>query len=574
MLYFDQAQLTLSGRNAAITMANELVEKLTADGGKVMLVSNAGRLKIVERFTDDPSRLQASLSELRGDFEQVDFFPNGEISRINDVVDELSDIGIGSEYAALGLAREFMKKEQLRATRSMRRLALSLSILGDVPSPKAMVYFADNLRANAGEHYMRYFGARFLATNAGDAARSTDATLSLDGVIAAAVAQGIRFYPVKPDGLSARLTNPATPGGLQRSQANPAYARSSQEDAQNTLLNLASETGGEAFVFGARATNVSRAINEDFSCVIVLSIDPANFRADTPYSLKVAVKDPDIKVGSRGRIVFQSRQRRETAELLAAFVAPELTGAGFGVQAHVIPTGVRGGRLTGLLQIAVPATALTAADWELGASIHDADAVREEISTRVELTRPGVPVIYEREIELGPGEYDVVFVARENQSGVVESDQIQVEWRRLRSGSHHVGPVSLLQPSVGLFLRGDDRRERGSLAIGVDNALDPSRPTAMIGIVCTSQRRKDGLRIERRLTGPATVDFEPIAIPVDAEGERCAQVRDLVPAGGLSPGRYRYDIVLMQDERELERVQRLFVTTGFASDASDPATGS
>jgi hypothetical protein len=78
-----------------------------------------------------------------------------------------------------------------------------------------------------------------------------------------------------------------------------------------------------------------------------------------------------------------------------------------------------------------------------------------------------------------------------------------------------------------------------------------------MGLVCRSRRHKGLLRVERALIGDAAVEF-PL-LQFELEHERCAQIRDLIPADSLRPGAYRYVLRVTRDGVVLHEVFRDFV---------------
>ena len=60
----------------------------------------------------------------------------------------------------------------------------------------------------------------------------------------------------------------------------------------------------------------------------------------------------------------------------------------------------------------------------------------------------------------------------------------------------------------------------------------------------------------RRPSNPSEVQFPELQFRLDSE--RCAQIRDVIPAGSLGPGFYRYVVRVKQDEELLQEVAREF----------------
>ena len=55
---------------------------------------------------------------------------------------------------------------------------------------------------------------------------------------------------------------------------------------------------------------------------------------------------------------------------------------------------------------------------------------------------------------------------------------------------------------------------------------------------------KTPLDVTRVLEGVSPVEFPPLTL--DLKDERCGQVRDMIPAKTLGPGRYRYEITVRE----------------------------
>ena len=109
--------------------------------------------------------LLSALHELQGNQEHFDTDAQQEQARIAEV---LGYIGIGSNASdtsaqtdykqALSLARQYYQDELWRAERNLRRFSMVLGSLALIDRPKAVIYFADNMRRNAGQHYLDLFG--------------------------------------------------------------------------------------------------------------------------------------------------------------------------------------------------------------------------------------------------------------------------------------------------------------------------------------------------------------------------------------------------------------------------------
>ena len=541
LFYFDQLHLTLGGRARALDLARELVGRLIDSGDRAMIASSGRRLSVVQEFTGDRERLLAALGRLEQDRTQWDFYANEEDDRVAEVVDRLetSDNVAG----AVGLARSYQREEQYVAERSLRRLEVALMPLTGLDSRKVAVYFGDTLRQNPGEHYMTFFGTSLQRRSPAIGDIASEAFMAgsvFDRAVNQAAAHGARFYAVYARGLVAQVdADPPSATAISRAETVPASARTRFRDAQNTLANLASETGGQAFLRGENGARIAERILADQACVYTLSFDPTGLPQDDPLRVVVEVAREDVRVNVRGRIVLPSEAARDTARLLGAF-AMGGEGDDFGLRADLFPTGYDDGTYTGLVQISVPGTALPSASWELGVSLVRRERVVEELARTLAASAPGVPLVLEGEVRVAPGPLEVVAVAREAGTSYVMSERRAVEWPDPDDRPVTCGPLALLQPTVGAFVRGEISRTAGSLALAQTEAVRADLPTALLGLVCRDRRRRGVLRVERSLVGGSSVEFP--GLQFDLDQERCAQVRDLIPAGVLSPGLYRYEI--------------------------------
>ena len=205
LLYFDQPHLTQAGRRASIDAAREMMPKLMAGGNRAMIVSNAKSLKVLVPLTDDKSKIDAALAAMIGDVTDFDPFAMTEENRLAEIMGEISN----RVDLAIALAKRYAQEERSRQERDLNRLRMVIGRLAEVDPPKAVLYFADNMRGNAGEHYLSFFSGNVLAERNGtptaaaadvQLAASTGA-LPLDGVINEASADGVRFYTVEGQGL-------------------------------------------------------------------------------------------------------------------------------------------------------------------------------------------------------------------------------------------------------------------------------------------------------------------------------------------------------------------------------------
>jgi hypothetical protein len=206
---------------------------------------------------------------------------------------------------------------------------------------------------------------------------------------------------------------------------------------------------------------------------------------------------------------------------------------------------------TGLVQVSVPGTALPGTSWEIGASLVSRGHVQEEMSARLSVNIAGAPLVVEREMLFAPGPYEIVAVAREVTTGQILSKQEAGSWPEFVDEDVIVGPIVVLQPAVGAFVREGRSQSKGVVAKSHTDPVRVDQPTALVGLVCRRPGLKDPVRAERKLQGETAVDFAPMDL--DFGEDRCVQVRDLIRAGTMGEGDFRYEIRVMRAGEEIAK---------------------
>ena len=78
----------------------------------------------------------------------------------------------------------------------------------------------------------------------------------------------------------------------------------------------------------------------------------------------------------------------------------------------------------------------------------------------------------------------------------------------------------------------------------------------MITMICRWKGRMGVVRVERELTGATSMAFDPIEL--DLSNERCAGIRDIIPAGTMTEGKFRYEVRVFDGEEQKASRHRVF----------------
>ena len=566
LFYFDMAHLTQSGRQGAIDSAREMLPKLLLGENRAMIIANAAELKTLVPLTSDVTTLDAALAKMIHDVSTFDIYASTEGLRMAQVVREMAD----DPLTALMTARRFAADERWRQENDLRRLSMVLGRFADVDAPKIAIYFADNMRQNAGEHYLSFFGETNLMQGQGvqadaEAIRVDGDTgvIPLDRVVNEAAGLGIRFYTVEGQGITGEAA-PIEVGnsasivrqGGKSNMAPPAVNSQHTRDAQGTMMSLAAETGGRAFLNGVAPARMAAQILGDLSCLYLLSFDPKEFPQDKPLAVAVVVKKPNVKTMVRGRLVIQSESVRLTGRVLSAFVSPAggVARNDAAVRIGMIPISYDAGKFKARVQVLLGGSAVPSATWDIGTSLVSRGAVRQDGSGRIQVMLPNTPAVFEQDMEFAPGDFDLVAVAHETQTDTVLSTETHGTWPKPDADLASVGPIVASQPRAGGFLRNGEKQTQGAVVIAEDEPIRRDAPTAVISLVCRAKDEKRPLRVVRTLVGEAETPVG--SSDLDLKTQRCAQVVDLVPPKVLGPGRYRFVVSVSANGQELAKGER------------------
>jgi VWFA-related protein len=564
LFYFDQHHLTAAGRQNSLDTTRRLVPELIHDGDRAMIVSAGMELATVAELTDDPQVLLDAVDGLEADRRQWDPFPYQEDLRIRHILDALHD---SDTDHAISLARLYQREERFHTEKALRIFGASIGRLGGVDPPKVAIYFADTMRRNAGAHYLSFFSESQQRNRGALRAAQMDsfsAATPFDRAIEEAAAHGVRVYTVQAEGL-------VGDSSLVRATPQNRSNRQRVRDAQNSLVGMALESGGRGFINGVPAPKIAERILSDMACVYLLSFDAGDLRRDSPLPVRLVSHPPDVEAQARGTLVIQSESRRATSRLLTAFASPATMESDLEIRGAVIPVGFENGAYRALVQVAVPGSPIAGARWDVGASLVSSGEVRDDASGQVTVSGPRVTVVFEREMHFSPGPYELIFVARESETRQVGRASLEGSWPEKNEGPVLIGPIVVIQPAEGAFFRDGDVRDGGALAVAEQGWARTDRPTALVALVCRGSSKKKTWQVERRLSGDSSADFPPTEL--DLADERCAQIRDLVPTGTMTEGRFRYTVRVIDRSHEIAASTHSFTALGPDSldEAGSPA---
>jgi hypothetical protein len=544
IFYFDQSHLTMMGRAESLNIARDIINRLIVDGSRASIVSSGSRLETIVPLTGDAAKLIAGLETLRTNMKQWDTYAATEERRAWEVM-----LPFSKESQCLR-AEVLAREEWMEVRRSTERIGFAVSALTDAPVPKGLIYFGDTLRQKAGLHFL-HLPAECSAAASGEMIPA--AAGEFDALIREALARGVHLFMIEAQGFVSDRDK---------------WDKERHEAAKDALVGLAAETGGEAFLGGASSKHMADRIAARSSCVLLLSFPPGDLPRDQPLSVTLQLNAPNVKIRHQGRIVVPSQTSLERAQLLAAFVDPAQADDG-SLRVLLVPRGGDGKKWNASVQLRLRPSGLPDTSMELGASMVRHNAVTQQFSASIATKSGSRVMVLERSLDIAPGEFSVVAVARDVHRQDVVSRRLDAGWPNPEQLEAAIAPIAVLQHGAAAIARNGEISTSGSLARDVDEMLDPSVIVNLETVVCRGAKVKTPVIVERWLDDGQASDFAPMTI---AETEApCVQVVDAVPAARLHEGAVDYRVVArIGDDVVAQERRTLRIGAPVAMPAAEP----
>ena len=269
ILFFDLSAMEPEEVDRAVKSATDYVNKQMSPADLVSVITLGNSMTVTQDFTNDHAALKKALTAING--EEGQGFEQG----LTGSSDGTADTGAqytpdDTEYNLFNTDRRLM---------AINTLAKSLSKL---PQKKSVLYFAGGMQRTGVENQSE-----------------------LRAAINASVRSNLSLYTVDSRGLEA-----LPPGGQAQSasvRGTSAYSGASvQSDldsnfsSQETLVTLASDTGGKAFLDTNDFSGAFKKVQQDTSLYYLIGYRSTNKAMDGHYRhIKILVNRKDIKLEYR-----------------------------------------------------------------------------------------------------------------------------------------------------------------------------------------------------------------------------------------------------------------------------------
>jgi VWFA-related protein len=434
VLFFDLSSMQTEEVERAAKSALEYVDKQMAPADMVAVVTLSNSLNVDLDFTSDREELKGVLQAF--DPGSGEAFAETAVAEAEVAADSGTFTADDTEYNVFNTDRRLQ---------ALRTLAESLA---KVQQRKSLLYFSSGMQRTGIENQSE-----------------------LRAAVNAAVRANLAFYPVDVRGLQAIV-----PGGEARSasaRGTAAYsgqAMARQYDSnfasQETLVTLAADTGGKAFLDSNDFQPAFTQVHEDTSFYYLLGYRSTNpvrdgrFRRITVRVSRADLKDAklDFRRGYYAAADFQHSTREDRERQLQEQLISDLPNTDFPVYLSTGYFRLNENRFFVPVSVVVPGSQIpfTRASEQDRATIDLIGVMRDEsrrpfgtirdtvklaIDTSQEVRRKNVQ--YEAAFLLPPGKYTAKFVVRENQTGRIGSFEAAVQVPDLKTAPVKTSSVVL-----------------------------------------------------------------------------------------------------------------------------------
>jgi VWFA-related protein len=544
VLLFDSSSMQPEELERAISSGRDYIAKRLTPADLVAVASVGSALQIVQDFTAERETLSTALDKLSG-LESVGFEEGAALT--GEETDADGFVADDSEFNIFNTDRRLAAIEQLSEA------------LAPIQQKKSIVYFSSGVTQ-----------------------RGEDNQVQLRMAIDRAVKANVSIYPVDARGLSAIV-----PGG-SASQASGRGGTSmfsgrgvsrqfdSQAASQDTLVSLASDTGGKAFLDTNDFGGVYTKVIADTSAYYLIGYSSTNPARDGRFRhIRVKVNKPGLRIEHRNGYYanrdFTHSGKEDRERQLQDQLTTDLSSTDLTVWMSTSFFRVAEDRFYVPVSIAVPGSEIPFArsstqdratidiiglmkDPQQRAVGRVRDTVKLAAQTTQDVKRKTVQ--YQTGFMLPPGKYRLKVVVRENQSGEIgsyESDVVVPDIRR--------APVKLSSVLLGTQTQAVTERATGNPLARNGTMLVPS----LTHVVTTGQPLYFYYEVYEPTVAPGgsprlltsiaffrgrVKTYETPLVEVtrlDAPDRKAAVFQFSVPASALKPGYYTCQITVVDD---------------------------
>jgi len=422
VLFFDLSAMEPDEIDRAVTSAEHYVDAQMAPADLVSIVSLGRSLLVNQDFTTDHALLK----------KQLDAFSTGSGQGFEEGTTGTTE---GTPDTGQPFTADDTEYNIFNTDRRLEALRSVAEKLAHVQQKKSLIYFSSGMDRTGIENQSE-----------------------LRAAVNAAVRSNLAFYTMDMRGLQALVAggeaqNASLRGVSAYSGQSTLNALNSNFTTQETLVTLASDTGGRAFLDSNDFSKIFKGVQQDTSTYYLLGYHSTNPARDGRYR-RIVVKSnlPGVKIDYRRGYYAPADYRHSTKEdkerQLEEELASELPATDLPLYLGVAYFRLDGNKFFVPISLVVPGSQIPfvrSSDRDqatldvIGMVLDNAhhplnrirDTVKLAVSTSAEVQKKNVQ--YDTGMSLLSGKYHLKFVVRENQTGRMGSFETDIEVPELKA---------------------------------------------------------------------------------------------------------------------------------------------
>jgi VWFA-related protein len=423
VLFFDVADMEPDEIERAVAAAQDYVNKQMLPADLVSIVSLGSSLTLAQDFTSDREQLKKVLQSLNPAAGQG--FQAGSTGTTEDTPDT------GGSFTADDTEYNIFNTD--RRLEALRSVAESLA---KVQQKKSLIYFSSGMERTGIENQSELRAA----TNAAVRANLAIYTMDMRGLQA-----------IVPGG---EAQNASLRGTSPYSGTSTRTAFDSNFASQESLVTLAGDTGGRAFLDSNDFNQIFKGVQQDTSTYYIIGYHSTNAARDGKFRrITVSLKTPGYKLDYRRGYYapadFKHSNQEDRELQLEQELSSELPSTDLPVYLSAGYFRVNAGKFFVPVSIVVPGSEIPFASktnedkstLDVLGVVQDKsnkrpvdqirDTVKLAVNTSMQVRQKNVQ--YNNAFFLPPGQYHLKFVVRENQTGRMGSFETDITIPDLKS---------------------------------------------------------------------------------------------------------------------------------------------
>ncbi|HKN71155.1 MAG TPA: VWA domain-containing protein [Terriglobales bacterium] len=422
VLFFDLSAMEPDEIDRAVTSAEHYVDAQMAPADLVSIVSLGSSLLVNQDFTTDHALLK----------KQLDGFSTGSGQGFEEGTTGTTE---GTPDTGQPFTADDTEYNIFNTDRRLEALRSVAEKLAHVQQKKSLIYFSSGMDRTGIENQSE-----------------------LRAAVNAAVRSNMAFYTMDMRGLQALVVggeaqNASLRGVSAYSGQSTLNALNSNFTTQETLVTLASDTGGRAFLDSNDFSKIFKGVQQDTSTYYLLGYHSTNPARDGRYR-RIVVKSNlrDVKIDYRRGYYapadYQHSTKDDKERQLEEELASELPATDLPLYLGVAYFRLEGNKFFVPISLVVPGSQIPfvrSSDRDqatldvIGMVLDNAhhplnrirDTVKLAVSTSAEVQKKNVQ--YDTGMSLLSGKYHLKFVVRENQTGRMGSFETDIEVPELKA---------------------------------------------------------------------------------------------------------------------------------------------